>query len=339
MKVDELRVKLYKLKQDEVIRLAIEFYKLVPKAKKEMYNLDGLIDTPEVKTAKPAAIENRVSFEDMALEVNTFIGNAKNQHYLYPNKIIAKKDRATWRFKVKAWYKEVTNPKTVGLDMNKKAEICANLYNLLCEACYCEYFSADDVFNSVAVEQADFFRSALQLIDQTEGRVSLLNRGLDMAINNPTSPNNLHSYMLREFVNILDAEPIKYDAIDKVEKMIEANQPRILVTNSKKPFQEDFSTKCRREEKTNRLAEMGFRIYSSLFQYEEAIVFYNKYAVRSDEEYKLYMLIGLLFENQQKAHIQSVLEAAAASGVKLRSSLIKLLATIQQQNVLPKYMG
>jgi hypothetical protein len=339
MKVDELRVKLYKLKQDEVIHLAVEFYKLVPKAKKEMYNLDSLVDTPEVKTAKPAATAAVVSFEDMASEVNTFIGNAKNQHYLYPNKIIAKKDRATWRFKVKAWYKEVTNPKTVGLDMNKKAEICANLYNLLCEACYYEYFSADDVFNSVAVEQPVFFQSALQLIDQTEGKVSLLNRGLDMAINNPTSPNSLHSYMLQEFVNLLDSEPIKYDAIDKVEKMIATNKAPTPVTNAKKPYQEDFSAKYRREEKINRLAEMGFRIYSSLFQYEEAIVFYNKHAVQRDEEVKLYILIGLLFGNQQKTHIQTVLEAAATSGMKLRSSLTKLLATIQKHNELPKNIG
>jgi hypothetical protein len=265
--------------------------------------------------------------------------NAKNQLYLYPNKIIAKKDRATWRFKVKAWYKEVTNPKTEGLDMLKKAEICVNLYNLLCEACHFQYFSADDVFNSVAVEQAVFFRSALQLIDQTEGKMSLLNRGLDMAINNETSMNNLPSYMFQEFISILDSEPIKYDAIDKVEKMIADNQPRILVTTSKKPFVEDFSTKYRRERKTNNLAEMGFRIHGSLFQYEEAIEFFNKYAVERDEEVKLYILISLLFENQQKAHIKSVLESAVASGVKLRSSLTKLLATIQTQNQLPKYIG
>ena len=166
MKVDELRVKLYKMKQDEVIRLAIEFYKLVPKAKKEESNLDGLINTPEVKKAKPTAIESLVSFEDMAEEVNTFVENAKNQHYLFPNKIISKKERPTWRFKVKAWYKEVTNPKTHGYEMGKKAEICANLYNLLCASCHYQYFSSEDSFNSVGVEQPAFFRSVLQLIDQ-----------------------------------------------------------------------------------------------------------------------------------------------------------------------------
>ena len=339
MKVEELRVKLYKLQQDEVIRLAVEFYKLVPKAKKEEYNLDDLINTPEVKTAKPAANENLVSFEIMVKEVNTFIDNAKNQHYLYPNKIVAKKDRATWRFKVKAWYKDVTNPKTYGYEMNKKSEICANLYNLLCESCHFQYFSSDDPFNSVGIEQTDFFRSVLQLIELTEGKISLLNRGLDMAINNETSPNTLNSYVMQEFVNILDDEQIKYDAIEKIEKMIQDNKPRIVVTTKRGAYQEDFSTKYNRERKTNNLAELGFRLHASLLEYDEAIAFYNKYAVQSNEEVKLYILIRLLFESKQKAYIQSVLESATILGIDLRASLKKLLATIQKNNVLPQYMG
>jgi hypothetical protein len=338
MKVDELRVKLYKLGQDEVIRLAVEFYKLVPKAKKEEYNLDELINTPEVKTAKPAAIENLISFENMANEVNTFVENAKNQYYLFPNKIIAKKDRATWRFKVKAWYKDVTNPKTFGFDMVKKAEICVNLYNVLCESCHFQYFSSEDTFNSVGVEQTVFFRSALQLIDQTEGRISLLNRGLEMAIDNPTGPNTLNSWVMQEFVNILDAEPLKYDAIEKVEKMIADNQAPPPAKNQKRHYYEDSSAKYYRDKKTNDLVEMGFRLYTSIYQYEEAIVFYNKYTIQNSDEVKLYILVRLLFESGQKTHIQSVLESAIASGLKPRESLIKLLETIKKDNVLPQYM-
>jgi hypothetical protein len=338
MKVDELRVKLYKLGQDEVIRLAVEFYKLVPKAKKEENNLDELINTPEVKTAKPAAIENLISFENMAEEVNTFVENAKNQYYLFPNKIVAKKDRATWRFKVKAWYKDVTNPKTYGSDMGKKAEICANLYNLLCESCHFQYFSSDDTFNSVGIEQPVFFRSVLQLIDQTEGKISLLNRGLEMTVNNSTSPNISSSSLMLELINILNSEPLKYDAIEKIEKMIADNQAPTPAKNQKRHYYEDSTAKYYRDRKTNNLAELGFRIYTSLYQYEDAIALYNKYAIERDEEIKLYILISLLFANGQKTHIQSVLESAIASGLKPRDSLNRLLETIKKDNVLPEYM-
>jgi hypothetical protein len=339
MKVDELRVKLYQLKQDEVIRLAVEFYKLVPKAKKEEYNLDGLVNAPEVKTAKPAVIDLLVSFEDMATEVETFIEHAKNQNYLFPNKVIAKKDRPNWRFKVKGWYKDVTNPKTFGFDMGRKAEIGVNLYDLLCEACHYQYFSSDDPFNSVGVEQTVFFRSVLQLIDQTEGKLSVLNRGLEMAIHNATGPNTMPSSLMQEFVTFLEDESLRYDALEKVEKKIAANQATAPTPNPKKPYSEDFSVTYRRNAITNHLAEMGFRLYASLLQYEKAIVFYNKYAIQNDSEIKLYILIRLLFERKQKTHIQSVLEAAAASGERIRASLTKLLATIHTKNELPEYFG
>ncbi len=337
MKVDELRVKLYQLKQDEVIRLAVEFYKLVPKAKKEEYNLDALVLAPEGKPTKPSAIDTLVSFESMAIEVHTFMEHAKNQYYVYPNKVIAKNERPNWRFKVKGWYKEVTNPKTQGFEMGKKAEICLNLYNLLCEACGSEYFSSDDPFNSVGVDQLVFFRSVLQLIDQTEDKISLVHRGLEMAIHNSSGPNTLTSSVMQEFVTFLGDESLTYEALEKVEKKIEGNKAP-PPPHSKKPYYEDFSVTYRRETLTNHLAEMGFRLYASLLEYEKAIAFYNQHAIQQDSEIKLYILIRLLFENRQKIHIQSVLEAAAATGMRLRPALTKLLATIQKKDELPPFM-
>jgi hypothetical protein len=145
--------------------------------------------------------------------------------------------------------------------------------------------------------------------------------------------------VMQEFVDILDSEPLKYDAIEKVEKMIAANQAPPPSNNQKKSYEDSFNVKYYRDRKTNTLTEMGFRLYVSLSQYEEAIVFYNKYAIQRDEEVKLYILIDLLFESRQKTHIQSVLEAAAASGVQLRGSLTKMLTLIQKTGTLPQYMG
>lgn len=338
MKVDELRAKLFQLEKHDIIRLAVEFYKLVPKAKKEDYNLDVLINTPEVKTTKPSATEAAVSFEEMETEVNTFITNAKEQHYLYPNKVISKKERATWRFKVKAWYKELVNPKSNGLNMPKKAKICEDLYNLLCESCHFQYFSADDTFGSVGVPQTDFFESVLQLMDRTEGETSLLTRGLDMAINNPISPNNLHSWLMQAFVNNLSTVQIKNDAIEKVEKMIAGNKPPISTNTKKGAYPDDSMKNYYREKKNNNLAEMGFRLYASLFEYDEAIQFYNKYTIQNSDEVKLYILIRLLFEDEQKDYIQSLLESAKASGKEMRNALNNLLASIQKNDKLPEYI-
>ena len=49
MKVAELREKLSQLKKEDIIKLSVEFYKLIPKAKKEDYDLDAFINIPNKK--------------------------------------------------------------------------------------------------------------------------------------------------------------------------------------------------------------------------------------------------------------------------------------------------
>jgi len=100
MKVGELREKLAKLKKEELIKLAAEFYKLIPKSKKEDYDLDGLINNPQQK--KKTNSKASVSLETLQQTINKFIADAKEQYYLMPNRVVPKKERSTWRFKVKS---------------------------------------------------------------------------------------------------------------------------------------------------------------------------------------------------------------------------------------------
>jgi hypothetical protein len=94
MKVPELREKLAKLKKDEIIKLAVEFYKLVPKSKKEDNDLDKLIENP-TQPKVSIKISKDIDWNELETEINQFISDAKDQYYLAPNKIISKKERST----------------------------------------------------------------------------------------------------------------------------------------------------------------------------------------------------------------------------------------------------
>jgi hypothetical protein len=337
MKVDELRGKLSTLEKADIIKLAIEFYKLVPKAKKEDYNLDALINSPDEKKAKISVETQSVSLEDIEKEVNEFIVNAKAQYYLIPNRIISKQDRAKWRFTVKAWYKELINTKRTNWDIEKQADVIKNLYQLLCESCHFQYFSGDDTFQSVGVPQTDFYRTVMQLIEQSRGKIGVINVGINLIVDNSLNRYTLYSSLMVEFVNILAIPDAKYKALDMTIKLLEKNNLTID-TNSKKNYGSYNSSDYYKRTRNNNLAEMGFRLYASLFEYDEAIQFYKKYAYERDNEVKLYVLIRLLFEFKQKEYIQSEIEKALKEGIKVRESLLKLKDTIEQAQELPQYM-
>jgi hypothetical protein len=337
MKVDELRVKLSTLEKADIIKLAIEFYKLVPKAKKEDYNLDTLINSPEEKKAKPSAEVKSVSLEEIEKEVNEFIVNAKAQYYLMPNRIISKQDRAKWRFIVKAWYKELINTKKTNWDIEKQADVIKNLYQLLCESCHFKYFSADDTFQSVGVAQIDFYRTVMQLIEKSRGKIGVINLGINLIVDNSLNSYTLYSNLMVELINILAIPDAKYKAIDLTVQLLEKNNFTVE-TNPKKYYNNYDSSYYYKEGKNNNLAEMGFRLHASLFEYDEAIQFYKKYAYQRDNEVKLYVLIRLLFEFKQKDYIQTELVQALKEGIKVRESLLKLKDTIEQTQTLPQYM-
>jgi hypothetical protein len=336
MKVDELRVKLLKLDQKDLIRIAVEFYKLIPKSKKEDNNLDTLIDSPEVAMAKPAVVAMYRSIEAIEAEVNTFMTNAREQNYLMPNRIIPKKERSTWRFKVKAWYKEIVNIKNASVDILKQAEVLSNLYQLLCDACRYQYFSSDDPFNSVGITQTDFYRSVLQLIDKAQGQAGVVNKGIGLIVNNDLSTMTLYSDLMDEFILMLGNPDVKYAAIDLVNKMVAENKKPSAPKKSS--YYDNFGETYRIESKNNNLAEFGYKLYASLFDYEEAIQLYKKHAKQSDSEVKLYILIRLLFQNRQKEYIKLELQEAAKAGEKLRPALAKLLKTLENTDVLPEHL-
>jgi hypothetical protein len=338
VKVDELRVKLSKLNQEDLIKLAVEFYKLVPKAKKEDANLDELINSPTQKVVKPSTVAAFRGLVEIESEVDVFLANARAQNYLVSNKIIPKKERATWRFKVKAWYKELTNPKNSHFDTAKQTEILLSLYTLLAEACGYQYFTSEEPFESVGVPQTDFYRTVLQFIDKTQGKTGVVNRGIGLIVNNNTGYNTSYSNLMTELIPILETPDAKYHAIEVTNRLIQENNFTHPTAKKGTVSYDRFSSgNYQKETKNNHLAELGFRLYASLYDYHAAIEFYETHHYESDTEVKLYILTRLLVEHEQKDAVKTVLNQAIKAGEKPRSGLLKLLKAIEEKNELPRY--
>jgi hypothetical protein len=336
VKVKELREKLGKLKKEEIIKLAVEFYKSVPKAKKEDNALDSLINNPSEKKAKKS-ISTQISLSVIETDVNTFIENAKGEYYLYPNRIVPKKERSTWRFKVKKWYRELINTKRTDGNLKQQAQILSDLYELISEACGYNYFSAFDPFQSIGLEQREFYRSVLILFQEAEGKTILTEKGIQLIIGNDLNEYTFYSELMSELIALLDIPDLKNQAIKNTKKIILKNgfKAEEKTKKGRWSFSDGEFEKMRTH---NNLVEFIFRLYASLFEFKEATVFFYENYYDQDEEIKLYVLIRILLGLKEKEIIKEELEAAIKKGIKPRERLLIILKIINKDNKLPEYM-
>ncbi len=327
MKVGELREKLSKLKKEEIIKIASEFYKLVPKDRKEDNDLDSLIENPkqQLKKNKPKELE---SLEELEVLVKQFAEDARNQYYLIPNRIVSKKERSTWRFKVKRWYKSLSNTSRQDKNIDKQAELLADLYEVISESCGFQYFTAFDSFGSIGVEQVVFYRTVVNLLQESKGKLESLQKCIELIIDSELNWQTLHLMLMNEFISTLENVDSKYKAIEVAEKLIkEKNKTEV-----------SSSQKYQQQRTINNLFELVLRLRLSLYEVEEGIAFYHKYYQENSDEVKLFILIRILFEQDFKDEIVNEIEKAVKMGIEPRDSLMDLLSEIKKTGQLPDYM-
>ena len=351
MKVPELREKLAKLKKEELIKLAIEFYKLVPKSKKEDNDLDELIENP----TQPKAVKQTntsVDWEELEKEISQFILHAKEQYYVAPNKIVSKKERSTWRFKVKNWYKLLTNTKQKDVNPELQVRLAINLYELLCAGCDYMYFSNNDPFQSIQVEQRVFFKSLILLIQEKIGRSESVDKGIELIVNNSLDNNTLKTYLAFELIATLQIPDLKERGIKKVQQLLEGNKLRYEnlakeledKTDKKGRVIRDYGLAEKRrkleyriQKNNNDLTKIGLLFYESLFKIKDGIAFYNAHYKEKDE-IKLYVLIDEIFKDEYKNEIKSEIERAIQNGIEPRKALLNTLKIINDGEKLPRRM-
>ena len=338
MKVAELREKLSKLGKEEVARLAVEFYKLIPKSKKEDYNIDELITNPKKSKAKSKKTDE-IRLAEMQVDIKDFVKNARDMCYISPNRIVPKKERAGWRFKVKRWHKELIKKDRTDSDHKLQAKLLRELYELLCESFHYQYFTAYDTFESVGVDQAQFFADIIDLYHEANGKLNTIEIGIHLMADNPLNRYTLDSELMEILIAKHDLPDLKYKGIEYAKMLIKKKgyQPK---PKTQRSYGADFYDEYRKKEYHNNLTEMVVRLYLSLFESKDAIEFFNNnyYEKSRPDDIKLYILIRILISYELKTEIKEELEKARAYGVELRDGLIKLLQIIENEDKLPEYI-
>jgi hypothetical protein len=336
MKAKELRAILSEIPKDKLLNLTVEFYKLIPKAQQGMAVLDDYIETSTRKKKKKPIAE--LTLADIEQQINEFIIDVRNQDYLYPNEMILKKERLAWRSKVKRWGKALTKKNRVEVDIPKQVELLTNLYQVLCESCVCEYFSAYDAFQSIGVKQVSFYRNILKLLQKIENDNWKITQGIILIVDNPLNTYTLYPDLIIQFVKSLRKETYYEKAVHIAQGLLIENDFNFNKnTMLPDPVLSESET-YKKEEKHNNLTELLYRLHVKLSDYTTAIDCYKKYYYCLNEEIKLSILVSLLFEKGKKKLIKKEIELAIKNGIEPRENLLNLLSMINNENLLPQYM-
>lgn len=103
MKVSELQSLLENYHDKQLREIVVALYKAIPRRIREENQLNEFLKDPDSYPGKGKRSKKKEKIPDIKFlesEIEEFLTHAYDQNYLAPNRIIPKRERRKWRFKV-----------------------------------------------------------------------------------------------------------------------------------------------------------------------------------------------------------------------------------------------
>lgn len=338
MKIPELRIKIKDYTKEDLATLVTELYKAIPKAMREERNLDALIN--DINQYKTVPTSKRIADKDVVInveEIETFISNAEEQYYQFPNKIVSKQERPKWRFKVRAWHRDLLiaikqNPD----DIKLYGELLQKLFVLMCKAQSGVIFNTTEPFNSIGIEAEVFLENILHITHSYQTPDEFVNNAISISWNLwDTSSTTIAFFKQYGYLEM---------GIEKTiaiwEKYETDYQTKLSAYNALKPKERKNMYPPREYDYTsiqNTLADFIILHYKALEDVEEIVTATKKYHKRSPEVI-LYILVSNLLATGEGDVIVREITAAEQQGVKPRASLLSVKEQILLTGEVPRFI-
>lgn len=336
MKIPELRQKLSGLSEKELIYLAVEFYKLIPKSKREMYQLDAMTETPD-PASKPSKLQGSVeTIADMERKIIEFVHNAEAGYYFRNNREVSKKERRTWRSRVKSWYKALTSINRPDADLNKQAQLLTLLYLCLRQGKRYTLFTSHEPFEAINIEQAKFYTGILDLYEHVSGKSEVIKKGTELLVQS-AEDSYMATQLIDEFLLLISIPDLYDKTIAQIENLLA--QLSTEQANAPKAARSHYDFEYKYINKVNSLTELALKVYLRLGEQSNALSFFDVHYREKSEEVKLYILVTLLFKEGKPDLIRQSIDSAKTRGVQPRKSLSDLYHYIEMNSVLPERLS
>lgn len=284
MKVVELRNRIKELDKKELGDIIVELYKRVPKSKKEEYNIDEFI--LEGKKDNKNKVD-KISIDELFKEIKYFISCVDKGLYASSNRIISKKERSSWRFKVKRYYKELNNVLVSDSNGNDATELLIELFKILSTGTYYMLFVSYDTFGALGVAQSDYYDMLVKRIFASGYDDDNIRKCIKL-LNVSKSSYEIDTDMYNSFIYNLKT-------IDVREKGISIINDEIISLKEELKKTKDSHRQYYLGEDRNNLVIVILKLYIKLSEVDKGIRYFNKNYCYFNKEVKEYVLLNILY--------------------------------------------
>lgn len=283
MLVSELKKEIKKYNKKELEDIIVELYKRIPKNKKEDYNVDEYIKNIQTKNNVK---KEKISIEELEKEITYFLQCVDNEYYVVPNKIVSKKERSSWRFKVKRYYKELKSIPPASPDGFIATILLIKIFKRLSIGSNRLLFINWETFRALGVSQAEYYDTIIKRIlsnGYTEDNLKKCVELLDI----DKDPYELSYDMFWTYISNLKTTNDKEKSIELMD--IKIKELCLKIKNIK-----DSHNKFYIEKAINDYTECITEIYFILGESISGISYFSNNYIEDNKEVKEYILLEKL---------------------------------------------
>lgn len=319
MLVSELRKEIEKYDKNELKNIIVELYKRIPKNKKEDYNIDEFIK--DIKKNKTST-KKEISFEDLQKEIIYFLQLVDNDYYAIPNKIVSKKERSSWRFKVKRYYKDLNNILPDSENGNSATILLIEIFKRLSIGSNGLLFINWETFRALGVSQGKYYDTILKRILYNGYTKDNLEKCIDL-LDVLKDPYELSYNMFWIFISNLKT-------INNKEISLELLADKVTALKVNLKGAKNSHEKYDITENINNYVECILEIYLTMNEYECAIAYFQKNYIKDNKEVKEYILLQKL----EKLDLTKewIKEYESNNNIKFRDSIIEKYTKLKKSS-------
>ena len=282
MLVSELKKELAKYDRKDVEKIVIELYKRIPKNKKEEYQIDDFIKNAQEKTK---SVVKNVTIGELQKEIIYFLDCVDNEYYVIPNKVVPKKERSTWRFKVKRFYKELIKYDPVTIEGVLATDLLIQIYKRISIGSNRLLFSNWETFRAIGIEQVDFFEVLLNRIFAREHN----EKNMKLCISILQCPSDPYGGLYRGVYDVFASHLLSVEEKNMGIKLL--NDRVVELLELRKAYLKEKRQTYDLEEEIDLCTMCILDIFISLNKVDEGITYFHKYCCESQTEIKEYVLL------------------------------------------------